>query len=327
MQPPLELPIWERLYKIGTGASGVVFGVRNPKTQAVYALKVNISADRKQMLIREIDIHSKLTHPNIIQYITAFEIQHFGELNVIPQKTSGVFGATTDVALILELASEGDLFEYAKAYRFDFPVATIKKWSQELISALIYLKENRIVHRDIKLENVLLSKGSAKLTDFGLSAVVDDLKYTREYIGTQGYLSPEVVLALQYSYQSDVWALGVLICELMGVQRPFVGFPQQVIRRPDLQNNLVAQNAFQILAPLFIVDPHKRIPVERILQLPFFANERTDLELLNYVREQKKEFGEGTRAEFYLYLANKNPTAASMSLAEFNKLYDQLYQT
>lgn len=326
MQPQLELPTWEKISRIGKGGSGLVFQVRNPESKAIYALKIAVSNDKNGVLAREIALHSKLTHPNIIQYVTAFEIQHFGERIIVPQRTVGEFGARFSVGLVLELANEGDLFEHLKAHYGMVPITTIKKWSRELIGACIYLKENQIVHRDIKLENVLLSNGSVKLTDFDLSRHVDDLKYTKEYIGTPDYLAPEIVPDLRYSYQSDVWALGVLICEMMGVRRPYMGFPNKIVRRSTIPVNPVTVNVFSILTPLFHDDPNLRIPIEKILQLPFFASENNDIELLKYMREQKKEFGNGTRAEFYLYLANKNPTAASMSLVEFNSLYDRLYQ-
>jgi serine/threonine protein kinase len=87
------------------------------------------------------------------------------------------------------------------------------------------MHENRILHRDIKPDNIFLgSEGNIKIGDFGISRMFDTTKqYTMSMIGTPYYVSPELVQEDKYSYKSDVWAIGCILYELCFLKRAFDG--------------------------------------------------------------------------------------------------------
>lgn len=101
----------------------------------------------------------------------------------------------------------------------------ILNWLAHLTLAIHYLHENRILHRDIKPQNIFLTKeGTIKLGDFGIAKKLDfAIDYTKTTLGTPYYLSPEIVLGKQYGFPSDMWMLGVVLYELMTLEKPFEG--------------------------------------------------------------------------------------------------------
>lgn len=106
-----------------------------------------------------------------------------------------------------------------------FPEHQILQWLVELCSALLYLHRRKILHRDLKLQNVFLaSDDSVRLGDFGIARV---LKHTfenaRSVVGTPYYLSPEICESKPYNHKSDIWALGCILYELCAHRHAFEG--------------------------------------------------------------------------------------------------------
>jgi len=93
----------------------------------------------------------------------------------------------------------------------------------QLIEALVYLKNNLIVHRDLKLANLFVARnGDLKLGDFGLAAKLDNLHQKRRSIcGTPNYIAPEILKGKGHSFPADVWAIGVLMYALLVGRPPF----------------------------------------------------------------------------------------------------------
>lgn len=185
------------LYKtIGKGAFAVVLNGVNNKTREAVAVKV---IDRelivKQNITRytenELRLHSKLSHPNIVK---VYDIFYLDEV----------------IMIVMELCIMGDLYTIMKRH-FVFSDEEQQRIAYELLSALDYLHQRSIIHRDIKAENVMFDQNfHPKLIDFGLAR---EEAYSRStFVGTLDYIAPEILKGLQYDgKKSDIWALGVTL--------------------------------------------------------------------------------------------------------------------
>ena len=337
MQPEVGHARWEQIESLGRGEYGLVFKVKNTSDigtlQPVYAAKISTGRGySNELLLKEIDVHSRLVHPNIIQYITSFEMLECGGKSIIQ-----VAPGTVDMAcvcMIIEIAN-GNLQQQFRPRDPDnqavpIDIRFVKKWARDLVSALIYLKEQSIIHRDIKLQNVLVSGGAAKLADFGFAIKIEDLPPldVRKVVGTPVYFAPEVIKSKLYSYQSDLWALGVVIYSMLMGRLPFVSNKMNILADKILKGvKWPLPREHESIDAFFTQSAFSRIKIEAVLSLPFFTGEvqqKPGMQL-NVFKMLKEEFGSGTREAFYMYLANRFPESPPLSLKDFNELYDQLY--
>lgn len=130
------------------------------------------------------------------------------------------------MCIILEFAEAGTLqnvVQQHKARGLQVPPSAVHIWLYHLASALELLHQSAVLHRDIKLRNIFLTRlGDVKLGDFGLARPLEDEAIMAETVcGTPYYLSPEKVRGLPYSKPADLWALGVVLYEILACRRPF----------------------------------------------------------------------------------------------------------
>jgi aurora kinase A len=198
---------------LGKGLFGSVYLARTKVEHCTLALKVCYKKVLEKenvvhQLRREVEIHTRLRHPNIIRLY-------------------GYFHDETRVYLVLEYAPGGSLFQALEASpmkRFDdVKAANIMK---QLCSALSLCHQLQIIHRDIKPENILLGKnGQVKLADFGWAVanrVNSGTKMRRETMcGTVDYLPPEMIEETKYDESVDCWMVGVLLYEMLCGYAPF----------------------------------------------------------------------------------------------------------
>ncbi|KAI0420214.1 kinase-like domain-containing protein [Xylaria grammica] len=183
--------------------------------------KGGASEDRIEMsLKRELDIMQSIDHPSLV-HLKAFSIE------------------PTRALLVLNYSSGGDLFDVASNYRDSLKAPILRRIFSEIVGAVGYLHERRIVHRDIKLENVLVNISPAELishtqdwttypypvvtlTDLGLSRRVADDEKLETRCGSDDYAAPEVILGQPYDGRAtDAWSLGVLLYALIESRLPF----------------------------------------------------------------------------------------------------------
>ncbi|OMJ84731.1 hypothetical protein SteCoe_14122 [Stentor coeruleus] len=196
---------------LGSGTFGIVRQATHKKTSQEYAVKIfPKSALYKEMLSEslknEIEILKNLDHPNIIKIFDDFEDQkHF--------------------YFIMEKCQGGDLNSLIPKKNF-FTEVFIVKILKQLLSALSYLHDNNIVHRDIKLENILFLKDKdyekIKIIDFGVAQYYQDNKFMTVSVGTLLYTAPEV-LEQRYNEKCDLWSCGVVAYVLICGVLPFLG--------------------------------------------------------------------------------------------------------
>ena len=201
--------VYER--QLGKGGGGEVFLYRHRHSGKYFAVKkmANFSKGNKKYVERALESCARIYHPNILSY----------------------YGNATDsrfAYFIFEYMPGGDLMKEVIRRRETVDIEVLRKWIRQIVSALVYLRQKGIMHRDIKPDNILLTNAdhsiaNAKLSDFDTCRSMLAPKEERKtmIIGTHGYMAPEVQVSSTYNSQVDVWSLGCLIFELVTWKLPF----------------------------------------------------------------------------------------------------------
>jgi aurora kinase, other len=248
----LHLGMFEIGRPMGKGKFGRVYLARERTSGFVCALKVLFKNELQQgggiekQVIREVEIQSNLSHPNII-------------------KLYGHFHDAKRIFLILEFAKQGELYKHLQK-EGRFPEWRASQYIAQMASALRYLHRKHIIHRDIKPENILVGMhGEIKLADFGWSVhAPSNRRHTK--CGTLDYLPPEMTDPLRvdkpYDEKVDLWSLGVLMYEFLVGEAPFEDTPAMTQRR-------IARRDMTV--PPF-VSPEAKDLIERVSKGNLFLN-------------------------------------------------------
>jgi len=168
--------------------------------------------------LQEVMLLRSLQHDYIVKYQEAW----WTDVQVKPGSQKG------RLSLVMEYAEDGDLHTPRLAMVHSgrhIQEAVLARWLNQLLQALAYIHNLGIVHRDLKTSNVFLKDSwrSVLLGDFGISAVLARTTFTKTCAGTPAYMSPEAVRSERYTTAVDIWAVGVILYELMVLQLPFSG--------------------------------------------------------------------------------------------------------
>jgi len=242
--------------KLGVGSFATVKLAKEKKTGKSYALKM-IDVDRKkasktdiQNLKREIGIHKDLDHPNIVKF-------------------HGYIQQDNLIYLILDYAEHGNLYSYMHRKKTLTDKEVFKFFYQTCL-AIDYLHQNNIIHRDLKPENLLLDKDfNIKVCDFGWSAYHISQE-RKTFCGTYEYMAPEIVNKKTYDYRVDIWALGILLFELIHSKAPFQGRSVQEIKTSLSKSQItfgpnIQEDAKDLIQRILQDNPTNRIQIEQIL--------------------------------------------------------------
>ncbi|XP_035221038.1 uncharacterized protein LOC118193974, partial [Stegodyphus dumicola] len=210
--------------------------------------KVKIETEQDLIRIRrEIQIMSSIQHPHIIHIYEVFENKD-------------------KIVLVMQFASGGELYDYLSEKKVLSDVEA-RRIFRQIAAAVYYCHKNKICHRDLKLENILLDeKGNAKIADFGLSNVFDEKNLLKTYCGSPLYASPEIVKGVPYyGPEVDCWSMGVLLYTLVYGAMPFDGsnFKKLVtqISEGDYFEPKKKSNASELIKKLLTVNPSKRATI------------------------------------------------------------------
>ncbi len=160
------------------------------------------------MIKNELEILRRVKHPNIVKLIEEYKTKDH-------------------VYLIMEFLKAGDLLDDLTA-RKKYTEKEAALMLHNLTSAVAYLHAHELVHRDIKLENILIQKSvdgsrTLKLADFGLAIRLERDQKLNQKCGSPVYVAPEILLGKSYGYEVDIWSLGVIMYILLGGYAPFQG--------------------------------------------------------------------------------------------------------
>ncbi|HRF95516.1 MAG TPA: protein kinase, partial [Aggregatilineales bacterium] len=243
---------------IGRGGMGTVYLGTDTQTGMTVAIKqllpdlISDTTDFITRFMREAEVLRGLQHPNIIK----------------------VYDTINDVELgyylVMEYIGGGSLWDELQAIP-QLPIPRILTLAQDIASALIKVHEKNIIHRDIKPANVLIADDkSSRLSDFGVIYLQDRTRVTETgmLVGTFDYLAPEMLNGAGMTQQSDIWAFGVMLYEMVAGKRPFSGdavsitlaaimmkpHPDLSAIRPDAPANLV-----RLIDWMLVKNPQDRV--------------------------------------------------------------------
>ena len=245
---------------LGKGKFGIVHLGRIKETGQLVAIKIidkaHIARSRlKDQVKSEVTILKLVDHPYIAKYIDYIE--------------------TDDHYVIITNFTEGTEIYKVLQREKTFPETRVKKYISQLVQAVGYLHQQNIVHRDIKLENIILTlNDDIILVDFGWSVISDspDTKYN-DLVGTLDYLCPEMVKYEYYDSSSDIWAIGVLAYEMVDGKAPFNHGTYKAtydhIRRIQYNISLSYSDEFRDFIQKIFQRQNNRITIEEMKSHPF----------------------------------------------------------
>ena len=308
-----QLKDYKIIKLIGKGSFGEVYKVS--KDDKFYALKMykisnemnnsnSLSKKEKNENLKsienEIKILSQLNNPFIVKLYEVFSINLNEEVYNIKDENND----EQIICLILELCENGDLNDKIKEKKQKnetFAEKEILHYFYEILQGLYYLHKNRVLHRDLKTLNIFLTKDNhIKIGDFGVSKkLINNNIYAYTFVGTPYYLSPEICQNKAYDEKSDVWSLGVIIYELITLNKPFdsqsqMGLFMKILKgKPAPIINTIKHNYSQKLINMVIEnlldkDPLTRYGILQTLNSGIFDKFFREKEIRQKMLEKKK---------------------------------------
>ncbi|CAG9323137.1 unnamed protein product [Blepharisma stoltei] len=266
---------------LGQGAFGKCYLCENPKDNSKKVVKqINISSmspEEKKQAYHEAKIMSSFDHPNIIRFVDVYTTTT-GKLNIV-----------------MDYADGGDLQTKIKQQGTKyFTESQILDWFVQICLAMKHVHDRKILHRDIKSQNIFLMKnGMIKLGDFGIAKVLSStIDNARTMVGTPYYLSPEIIESKPYNFKSDIWSLGVLLYELCALKPPFDGSSLHMLALKIVRGAFsqipphFSRDMRTLVSQMLSTDPAKRPTVAQVLRLPFIKSRIQNL-LTETIRAQE----------------------------------------
>ena len=266
--------------QIGHGAFGKVNIALHVASGRLVAIKTfnkkNLKKkNAKQKIKNEIEMLSRLRHPFISQILDSFETE-------------------THIFIVMEYIC-GDLLGFIRK-RGKLSETVSKIIFKQLIEGLKYIHKRKIVHRDIKLDNILIDlTNTIKICDFGVSRKISPDEIMHEHCGTPAYIAPEIFENLgYYGFQCDIWSAGVTLYYILSGIQPFRANSIKDLEKKVIIGDFepleeVSNEANDLIKLMLKTDPSKRISEDKILNHPWLANIKTEMrEKLNLFTDAEK---------------------------------------
>ncbi|KAM0437505.1 hypothetical protein ACHAPT_001869 [Fusarium lateritium] len=283
---------------LGKGGFAICYYGTNASTKEKFALKVvksHMPPKMEQKFQTELQIHSKMKHKNVVQFLRAFSQENC-------------------TYLVLELCPNGSLMDMVKR-RKGITEPEVRFYSVQIAGAIKYMHSKGIIHRDLKMGNIFLdSRMNAKIGDFGLAALLvtgRDMHTIRRttLCGTPNYIAPEILQKGKkgHDHMVDIWSLGIIMFAMFTSKPPFQSSTTDEIYRrarerdyewpaAETSQRFISQEAKDLVATM-LEDADRRPDPDAIIQHPFFTSGYmpTEAEMSTRLRELPPD-----RQEFYV---------------------------
>ena len=255
--------IWEEP-RLGAGSFGEVHRVRRRADGGTYVIKTigaSLSRADQEASLNEVRLLASVDHPRVVRYYDSFV--DGGRLHIV-----------------MEHCERGDLAMLLEA-RAGAPLAEGEVWAHLLqtASGLHHLHSRKVLHRDLKAKNLFLAADGVKIGDLGVARLLGaSTEFASTVVGTPYYLSPELCENAPYNEKSDVWALGVVLYEMLALRRPFEARNQGALLLKILRAEYAPPPAERYTPPLLALlarclqrDPAARPSARELLAAPAAA--------------------------------------------------------
>ncbi|XP_010641396.1 serine/threonine-protein kinase Nek4 isoform X5 [Fukomys damarensis] len=253
---------------VGRGSYGEVTLVKHRRDGRQYVIKKlnlrNASSRERRAAEQEAQLLSQLKHPNIVTYKESWE------------------GGDGLLYIVMGFCEGGDLYRKLKEQKGQLlPERQVVEWFVQIAMALQYLHEKHILHRDLKTQNVFLTRTNIiKVGDLGIARVLENhCDMASTLIGTPYYMSPELFSNKPYNYKSDVWALGCCVYEMATLKHAFNAKDMNSLVYRIIEGKLppmpraYSPELAELIRTMLSKRPEERPSVRSILRLPYIKHQ------------------------------------------------------